>query len=63
MESIVSEVNRSHARPEKSCGRGRISTTRLGWHMLGTELDDNEGARAKECLIVEMRTELRGDLP
>jgi hypothetical protein len=52
MESIVSEVNGSYARPEKSCGGGRVSTTRLGWHILSTRLDDNEGVRAKGCLIV-----------
>jgi hypothetical protein len=52
MESIVSKVNGSHARPERSCGGGRVSTTGLGWHILRTRLDDNEGARAKECLIV-----------
>jgi len=29
-KSIVSEVNGSYARPEKSCGGGRVSMTRLG---------------------------------
>jgi hypothetical protein len=52
MESIVSEVNGSYARPEKPCGGGRVRTTRLRWHMLRTRLWDNEGARARECLIV-----------
>lgn len=52
IESIVSEVNGSYARPEKSCGGGRVSTARLGWYILRTRLEDNEGARAKECLIV-----------
>jgi hypothetical protein len=55
MESIVSEVNGSYTRPEKSCGGGRVSTTRLGWHILRTRLEDNEGARGKGCLIVGMR--------
>ena len=63
MESIVSEVNGSYARPEKSCGGGRVRTTRLGWHILRTRLEDNEGARGKERLIVEMGEKLRGDLP
>lgn len=52
MESIVSKVNGRYARPKRSCGGGRVSTTGLGWHILRTRLDDNEGARAKECLIV-----------
>ena len=54
MESIVSEVNGGYTRPEKSCGGGRVRTTRLGWHILMTRLEDNEGARGKERLIVEM---------
>jgi hypothetical protein len=51
MESIVSEVNGSYTRPEKSCGGDRVSTTRIEWHILRTRLEDNEGARGKECLI------------
>ena len=30
MESIVSEANGGYTRPEKPCGGGRVSTTRLG---------------------------------
>jgi len=51
MESIVSEVNGSYARPEKPCGGVRVSTTRLGWQIMRTRLRDNDGKRAKECLI------------
>ena len=56
MESIISEVNGSYARPEKSCGGGRMSTSRRGWHILRTRLEDNDGARGTERLIVEKGT-------
>jgi hypothetical protein len=60
MESIVSEVKGSYTRPEKSCGGGRVRTRRLGWHILRTRLEDNEGARGKECRIVGIREVERG---
>lgn len=55
MESIVSEVNGSYARPEKPCNASRVRRTRPEWHILKTRLRYDVGAKAEERLIVGKR--------
>lgn len=55
VESIVTEVDGSCARPKEPCNMGRVSRTRPEWHILRTRLRDDVSAKAEGRIIIERR--------